>query len=138
MAKKDRKPSAGGLYVIFTKEDVENMDTGALVRMLLPAQDSFDAVITCCGYEDDPRELWEIPEVCAYIQQLSQEYPQWIRHLHGENRWMLICLNSGKIMHKTFIRRMLIMMDKYTPEPRQDELEARFETFVRTHIMIGA
>jgi hypothetical protein len=35
-------------------------------------------IFTVNGYEDDPRELPEIPEVRAYIKALVQAWPHWI------------------------------------------------------------
>ena len=29
------------------------------------------------GYEDDPRDLWEIPEVRAWMKALDQAFPYW-------------------------------------------------------------
>lgn len=34
------------------------------------------------GYDDDPRELSEVPEVRAYFRQLTGEWPHWIWFLH--------------------------------------------------------
>ena len=28
-------------------------------------------------YEDDPRDLWDFPEVCAWIQALDRSFPYW-------------------------------------------------------------
>lgn len=29
-------------------------------------------------YDDDPRELWEIPEVCRFVHLLDREFPYWL------------------------------------------------------------
>lgn len=33
--------------------------------------------VSVSGYDDDPRELYEIPEVRRYLQGLDQEWPFW-------------------------------------------------------------
>ena len=33
--------------------------------------------ITFEGYEDDPRELFEIPEVCKFMRNLDNQFPYW-------------------------------------------------------------
>jgi hypothetical protein len=29
------------------------------------------------GYDDDPRDLWEFPEVCAWMRVLDKSFPHW-------------------------------------------------------------
>lgn len=36
------------------------------------------------GYDDDPREITEIPEVRAFFRRLSAQWPHWLWFLHRE------------------------------------------------------
>jgi hypothetical protein len=50
------------------------------------------------GYDDDPREIYAIPEVRTFYQQLWQRWPYWLYfcHLDTENLMMMVmcCLDS--------------------------------------------
>lgn len=50
------------------------------------------------GYDDDPREIYAIPEVRAFYQQLWQRWPYWLYfcNLDTENLMMMVmcCLDS--------------------------------------------
>ena len=41
-------------------------------------------VIQVVGYDDDPRELAEIPEVRAFFARLTLEWPHWLWFLHRQ------------------------------------------------------
>jgi hypothetical protein len=50
------------------------------------------------GYDEDPREIYAIPEVRAFYQNLWQRWPYWLYfcHLEAENLMMMVmcCLDS--------------------------------------------
>jgi hypothetical protein len=50
------------------------------------------------GYDDDPREIYAIPEVRAFYKQLWQRWPYWLYfcNLDTENLMMMVmcCLDS--------------------------------------------
>ncbi len=50
------------------------------------------------GYDDDPREIYAIPEVRKFYQQLWQRWPYWLYfcNLDAENLMMMVmcCLDS--------------------------------------------
>lgn len=48
------------------------------------------------GYDDDPRELFEIPEVYSYLHGLDQEWPFWFFFCTPESiRLIGMCLASA-------------------------------------------
>ena len=48
------------------------------------------------GYDDDPRELYQIPEVVSFIKDLNSKLPFWLYFVNtGDKRffsWMIACL----------------------------------------------
>jgi hypothetical protein len=53
--------------------------TKSLVRSLKEKVD-----ISIFGYDDDPRELFEIPEVREWVQKLDEAFPYWFYFLSKE------------------------------------------------------
>ena len=52
------------------------------------------------GYDDDPRDLWEFPQVCAWMKALDRDFPYWFYFMDlgprslrpfGAARWFLLC-----------------------------------------------
>jgi hypothetical protein len=88
--------------LVIDRGDVESCDTtdvlGALRRFLEPQ--TIQALrqridLTCDGYDSDPRELYEILEVRAFIQKLDIDFPYWLYFLAPEGSaltWLLCCL----------------------------------------------
>lgn len=80
------RPQPDLLTVVVERSEVEAPDTrrvASLLRELMasPAQarrrqGTLDLRIA--GYDTHPNELFEIPEVRTYIQQLSREFPYWL------------------------------------------------------------
>lgn len=72
------------------RRDVETRSLASALERLHVLTDSRENVLRyreCVvfqveGYDDDPRELSEIPEVRAYFRQLTDEWPHWIWFLH--------------------------------------------------------
>lgn len=44
------------------------------------------------GYDDDPREIWEIPEARAFIQRLNDKHPCWPYFVIPEQEALFACL----------------------------------------------
>ena len=86
----------------FDRGDIEAGDTSdvmAVLKQLLErdaATRFCERVDLCCaGYDSDSRELWEIPEVRAFVQRLDQQFPYWCYFLsrNGEGLlWLTYCL----------------------------------------------
>ena len=86
----------------FDRGDIEAGDTSnvmAVLKQLLErdaATKFCERVDLCCsGYDSDSRELWEIPEVRAFVQKLDQQFPYWCYFLsrNGEGlMWLTYSL----------------------------------------------
>ena len=86
------------------KETIQNCDTSEYVTLLHGATgslQSFEAafqryVFLISGYDDDPRELYQIPEVVSFIKDLNSKLPFWLYFVNtGDKRffsWMIACL----------------------------------------------
>lgn len=85
-------PRATGRFdaigIVITRDDVEAGSTANTLNAVRPfsgdaaswvrARNRF--VVQFSGYDDDPREIFEIPEIRRFVAMLDQEFPFW---LHG-------------------------------------------------------
>jgi hypothetical protein len=76
------------LLIGITREEVEAQDVSQPVGLLKSLLEPDAAVkfcelvaVTVHGYDDDPRELWEIAEVTQFIRRLDLEFPYWLYFL---------------------------------------------------------
>ena len=73
------------VFLMFSRRQIEACDVDEPVAYLRGVSADRHAALELCGrislivdgYNDDPRELFEIPEVRAYIKHLDQEWPYW-------------------------------------------------------------
>lgn len=71
------------------RQNIESRNLASTIERLLTLTDSRENVIRyresvlffTDGYDDDPRELQEIPEVRAFFRALVDEWPHWIWYL---------------------------------------------------------
>ena len=86
------------------QEAIQNCDTSEYVAMLhgiTGSLQSFEAafqryVFLISGYDDDPRELYQIPEVVSFIKDLNSKLPFWLYFVNTADKrffsWMIACL----------------------------------------------
>jgi hypothetical protein len=73
------------VILMFSRRQVETCDMDEPLELLRSLTADRGVAIEFCGrislvvdgYNDDPRELFEIPEVRAYIKRLDQAWPYW-------------------------------------------------------------
>jgi hypothetical protein len=73
------------VILMFSRRQVETCDMDEPLELLRSLTADRDVAIEFCGrislvvdgYNDDPRELFEIPEVRAYMKRLDQAWPYW-------------------------------------------------------------
>lgn len=76
---------ADPLTVVITRQEVEAADVTSTLDVLngwirgsnRPVELSGQLMLAIDGYDDDARELWQIPEVRCYIYELDQRFPYW-------------------------------------------------------------
>lgn len=89
-----RQESSSGFLVLLEiqRDDVESLNISHSLASLYKLTDTKEAVMqfresllyTIYGYDDDPRELEEIPEVRKFMKRLTQEWPFWVWFLRRE------------------------------------------------------
>ncbi len=73
------------VVLMFSRREVESGDPSASVARLDALFDSREAVwryrgqvaLVVAGYDDDPRELIDIPEVRAFLTRFNAQWPYW-------------------------------------------------------------
>ena len=87
-----------------SQETIQNCDTSEYVALLHGATDSlqsFEAafqryVLSVSGYDNDQRELYQIPEVVKFIKDLNSKLPFWLYFINTSDKrffsWMIACL----------------------------------------------
>jgi hypothetical protein len=87
-----------------SQETIQNCDTSEYVTLLHGATgslQSFEAafqkyVLLISGYDDDQRELYQIPEVVSFIKDLNSKLPFWLYFVNTSDKrffsWMIAWL----------------------------------------------
>ena len=93
-------------YIVLqiSQEAIQNCDSSEYVTLLYGptgSLQSFEAAfqkyaLLISGYDDDQRELYQIPEVVSFIKDLNSKLPFWLYFVNtGDKRffsWMIACL----------------------------------------------
>ena len=93
-------------YIVLqiSQEAIQNCDTSKYVTLLHGITDSlqsFEAafqryVFLISGYDNDQRELYQIPEVVRFIKDLNSKLPFWLYFVNTTDKrffsWMIACL----------------------------------------------
>ncbi|MBL0139237.1 MAG: chlororespiratory reduction 6 domain-containing protein [Bacteroidetes bacterium] len=77
------------LIIEISKQEIESNDFQPVFRTLNRLLEDKETIlyfferveISVGGYENDPRELWEIPEVKKFIEELDTQFPYWFYFL---------------------------------------------------------
>ena len=88
------------MFVGISRQEVESGDISVL-SALLRLLDKDAAIlyremvdIAVFGYDDDPRELYEVPEVRHFVRKLDDEFPYWCYFLSTRGNGLLFILYS--------------------------------------------
>lgn len=73
------------VFLMVSRQQVEAGDIAEVLPLLRRLTGHRDTALEHCGrislvidgYNDDPRELFEVPEVRAYVQRIDQQWPYW-------------------------------------------------------------
>ena len=93
MGRKPREDTTSGrLFVVVDRREVEAGDVSRVATTLLRALANRETIerlrgrveVAFHGYSDDPRELYEIPEVRLFCTELDREFPYWFYFLSTE------------------------------------------------------
>jgi hypothetical protein len=78
------------------RHSIEALRTTGLVGLMKELVESAEGLLGSCGcltieiggYDDDPRELHDIPEVQLFVARVSSECPWWLHLLHSKHPWL--------------------------------------------------
>ena len=94
ISKTDFRKSAVGYEI--ARFEIENCLTERLINDLRVDKDNplihagpGNVVFCVSGYDDDPREIYEIPEFAAYIRKANESAPCWLYYAAPESLWLL-------------------------------------------------
>lgn len=82
-------PVGNPLVVVVSRQDVERCDPAPTLAVLSRLLESVDVARDHCervdiafhGYDSDPAELFEIPEVRTFVYKLDEQFPYWLYFL---------------------------------------------------------
>ena len=134
-------------YTVFqiSQEAIQNCDTSEYVTLLHSITDSlqsFEAafqryVFLISGYDDDPRELYQIPEVVSFIKDLNSKLPFWLYFVNTSNKkffsWMIACLCHAMSLDQD---EETIYAD-FNAEAYNDLIEYQFSNIVKLMSGLG-
>ena len=121
------------------KNLLHNCDTSEYVTLLHGITDSlqsFEAafqkyVFLISGYDDDPRELYQIPEVVSFIKDLNSKLSFWLYFVNTADKrffsWMIACLCQAMSLDQD---EKTIYAD-FNAEAYNDLIEYQFSNIVK-------
>lgn len=85
------------LYAI-DRDDIENKNTAPLLDFLNYLASAREIALgtmekiefSVHGYDNDPRELWVIPEVREFLKVVDEKWPYWMMFQHPDGKWMRV------------------------------------------------
>ena len=100
----DIAPQSDHIVLQISQENIKDCNTSEYVTLLHGATgtiQSFEVafqryVFLISGYDDDPRELYQIPEVVSFIKDLNSKLPFWLYFVNTSDKkffsWIIACL----------------------------------------------
>ena len=97
-------PQSDYIVLQISQENIKDCNTSEYVTLLHGATDSlqsFEAafqryVLSVSGYDNDQRELYQIPEVVRFIKDPNSKLPFWLYFVNTADKrffsWMIACL----------------------------------------------
>lgn len=95
-----RSAQEQALYMLISREEIESMDVEPTLSVLENIVNSGNAeyiwsfkntvTLVFDGYNADPREIYEIPEVCKFVERLLTAFPYWFFFLSLTDETLII------------------------------------------------
>lgn len=104
----DAVVGAGDLVIVsIGRREVAEGLVGTVVERLMLLSDSKENAVKFCGrltftfdgWENDPREIYQIPEIVSYFRTITRQWPFWLHFLekHGDSIGLTVMLlNEAK------------------------------------------
>ena len=94
-------------------------------------------VLLISGYDDNPRELYQIPEVVSFIKDLNSKLPFWLYFVNTADKrffsWMIACLCQAMSLDQD---EETIYAD-FNAEAYNDLIEYQFSNIVKLMSGLG-
>lgn len=140
------------VFVIgISRETVEEYDISSLKdwnNAILKNKEARDCIylLNINGYDDDPRELYEIPEVVAFIRKAILKNPELFYFLDEESKdWITLCFAGGKVITvgndpsekkvsfdvKSLIDSLIFIYSSSEAKIPKELVRAQFESYVK-------
>jgi hypothetical protein len=128
-----------------TQKAIQNCDTSEYVALLhdtTGTAQSFESVfqkyvLLISGYDDDPRELYQIPEVVSFIKDLNSKLPFWLYFVNTADKrffsWMIACLCQAMSLDQD---EETIYAD-FNADAYNDLIETQFSNIVKLMSGLG-
>lgn len=139
-------PSKQELAVFqFSREYIEAGDLKRALDMLAPLTESresaerFEGTLTFFfdGWDDDPRETAAIPEIRAWFQKLTGEWPYWLHYVEKEGDTLFHVLRLICAGHYEGIREGMALWRFDDLAQLSDNLEVLFGYMNQLHDRLG-
>ena len=113
-----------------------------LLHGITDSLQSFEAafqryVFLISGYDDDPRELYQISEVVSFIKDLNSKLPFWLYFVNTSDKkffsWMIACLCQAMSLNQD---EETIYAD-FNAEAYNDLIEYQFSNIVKLMSGLG-
>jgi len=100
------------LSIVVSRYEIETVNLSTIQNILINLLTDRSTMLSffervelgVSGYENDPRELWNIPEVKNYFKQLDEKFPYWFFFLskqgHGLKLIAFCCIDLIQITNK--------------------------------------
>ena len=128
-----------------TQEAIQNCDTSEYVTLLHGATGTLQSfteafqkyVLLISGYDEDQRELYQIPEVVSFIKDLNSKLPFWLYFVNTSDKkffsWMIACLCQAMSLDQD---DETIYAD-FNAEAYNDLIETQFSNIVKLMSGLG-
>lgn len=111
-----------GKIIVVPRDETEKQDCTGVLSLLKGLTSSPEMAranrqgvhILFGGYDEDPRPLWQIPDVRQYISSLNDQFPYWLffmSYILPNFASIVLCLiplNSTQEERKSFIQEQLL------------------------------
>ena len=141
----DNSQQSDYIVLQISQEAIQNCDTSEYVTLLhgiTGSLQSFEAafqryVFLISGYDDDPRELYQIPEVVSFIKGLNSKLPFWLYFVNTADKrffsWMTACLCQAMSLDQD---EETIYVD-FNADAYNDLIEYQFNNIVKLMSGLG-
>ena len=128
-----------------SQEAIQNCDTSEYVTILHGATGSLQSfesafqryVFLISGYDDDPRELYQIPEVVSFIKDLNSKLPFWLYFVNTSDKRFFLCMIACLCQAMSLDQDEETIYADFNAEAYNDLIEYQFRNIVKLMSRLG-